>query len=42
LKNRINQYQDKQAPSDFHLFTHLKQFLDGTHMGSGKELEKDG
>jgi hypothetical protein len=25
------------APSDFHLFTHLKQFLGGTHVGSDEE-----
>jgi hypothetical protein len=28
------------APSDFHLFTHLKQFLGGTHMGSHEEIKK--
>jgi hypothetical protein len=27
------------APSDFHLFTHLKQFL-GTCMGSNEEVKK--
>jgi hypothetical protein len=28
------------APSDFHLFTHLKQFLGGMHMGSDEEMKK--
>jgi hypothetical protein len=27
-------YSPDLAPSDFHLFTHLKQFLGGTRMGS--------
>jgi hypothetical protein len=26
------------APSDFHVFTLLKQFLGGMHMGSNKEV----
>jgi hypothetical protein len=28
------------APSDFHLFTHLKQFLGGTCMGNDEEVKK--
>jgi hypothetical protein len=28
------------APGDFHLFTHLKQFSGGTHVGSDEELKK--
>jgi histone-lysine N-methyltransferase SETMAR len=28
------------APSDFHLFTHLKQFLADTLMGSNEEVKK--
>jgi histone-lysine N-methyltransferase SETMAR len=28
------------APSNFHLFTHLKQFLGGTGMGSNEDVKK--
>jgi hypothetical protein len=28
------------APSDFHLFTYLKQFLGGTCMGSDEDMKK--
>jgi histone-lysine N-methyltransferase SETMAR len=33
-------YSPDLAPSDFHLFTHLKQFLGGTRMGSNEEVKK--
>jgi hypothetical protein len=33
-------YSPDLAPSDFHLFTHLKQFLGGTHMGRDEEVKK--
>jgi hypothetical protein len=28
------------APSDFHLVTHLEQFLGGMYMGSDEEVKK--
>jgi transposase len=33
-------YSPDLAPCDFHLFTHLKQFLGGTHIGSDEEVKK--
>jgi hypothetical protein len=33
-------YSPDPTPSYFHLFTHLKQFLDGNHMGSDEEVKK--
>jgi hypothetical protein len=33
-------YAPDLAPSDFHLFTHLKQFLGGTCMGSDEDMKK--
>jgi hypothetical protein len=45
LKNRIDQHirtHRRFPPSDFDLFTHLKQFLGGTRMGSDEEVEEDG
>jgi hypothetical protein len=32
-------YSPDLAPNDFHLFTHLKQFLSGMHMSSDEEEE---
>jgi hypothetical protein len=33
-------YRLDMDPSDFHLFTHLKQFLGSTHMGSDEEVKR--
>jgi hypothetical protein len=33
-------YVPDLAASDFHLFAHLKQFLDGIHMVSNEEVKK--
>jgi histone-lysine N-methyltransferase SETMAR len=33
-------YSPDLAPSDFHLFTHFKQFLGGTRMASNEEVKK--
>jgi histone-lysine N-methyltransferase SETMAR len=33
-------YSLDMAPSDFHLFTHLEQFLGSTCMGSNEEVKK--
>jgi hypothetical protein len=33
-------YSPDLAPSDFHLFTHLKQFLGSTHMCNDEEVKK--
>jgi hypothetical protein len=33
-------YTPDLAPSDFHLFTHLKQFLCSTHMRSDEQVKK--
>jgi hypothetical protein len=33
-------YSSDMGASDFHLFTHLKQFLGSTHMGTDEEVKK--
>jgi histone-lysine N-methyltransferase SETMAR len=33
-------YPPDLAPSDFHLFTYLRQFLGGTCVGSDEEVKK--
>jgi hypothetical protein len=40
LEKQDPSYSPDVAPSDFHLFTHLKQFMGGTCMGSEEEVKK--
>jgi hypothetical protein len=40
ISGRNNNFWFVLAPSDFHLFTYLKQFLGGMRMGSNEEVKK--
>jgi hypothetical protein len=40
LKKQEPPYSPDLAPSDLHLFTHVKKFLGRTRMGSDEELKK--